>query len=434
MEIVSKIEGTKDFLPEEHKYFTFIKKVFRHEFRKNGFRRISTPIIEKKELFEKSIWKNSNVFSAQMCNCESSEKGDFSLRPELTTGIMRAYLENEMLELPQPVSFYFFENSLRFDRIADYGEIWAEIIGEKDPILDAQLIYITYKTFNQIWLEWKFKVRINSLWTVKDRVKYFDKLKDFYETKKHNLTEESLKNLAENPMQVFNTKNEDERILALEAPKIYENLKKDSKAHYAKVKEFLEIFWVPFIEDHTLVKSADYYTNTVWDFSIESEEKQISLWGGGRYNALAELIGNKNEIPAVWMSLSADKISSAIMNFGVKLKNKDEIDLFFIALWDDAKKLVLPLSIKAREAWINTSLSLGSPSIAVQMKKAQRIEAKYVVIVWIMEAKSGVFQIRNMIDWTQDEIKKEEVLDFIIKKIGKDNLDFYSPLNDLILE
>jgi histidyl-tRNA synthetase len=134
------------------------------------------------------------------------------------------------------------------------------------------------------------------------------------------------------------------------------------------------------------------------------------------------------------MWLWAERIMEAMIDAWIKLKNKDEIALYFIALGDEAKKIVLPLSIKAREAWINTELSLWSPSLATQMKKANKIWAKYVVIVWIMEARNWIFQVRNMEDWTQEEIKKEEVLDYIINKIWKENLNFYTPLNDLILD
>jgi len=439
MEIPKKVRWMQDLLPEQHKYFTFIKKVFRHEFRKNGFRRISTPILEEKELFERALWAWTDVIDKEMYNLVDKKWRELVLKPETTAWVMRAYIENDMQSLTQPVSLYYFEPHFRYDRpqkgrYRQHHQIWAEIIWEKDPILDAQLIYIAYKTFNLIWLKGDFKVKINSIWTPKDRIKYLEKLRDYYETKKSLLSEDALSKLEINPLRVLDTKIEDEIILAKQAPKIVDSLKKDSKAHYDKVKEYLEIFWVPYTEDHTLVRWLDYYTHTVWEFVDDSGRSQNSLWGGWRYNLLSQAIWHKDEIPAVWMWLWAERIMEAMIDKWVKLKNKDKIDLYFIALWDEAKKIVLPLSLKARDSWINTALSLWSPSLWVQMKKANRIEAKYVVIVGIMEAKNWVFQVRDMIEWNQEEIKKEEVLEYIIGKIWKENLNFYSPLNDLILE
>jgi histidyl-tRNA synthetase len=118
----------------------------------------------------------------------------------------------------------------------------------------------------------------------------------------------------------------------------------------------------------------------------------------------------------------------------IKIKNKDRIDLFFVQLWDEAKSVVLPLSIKAREAWINTVVSLWTPSMKEQILKAQRSNAKYIVMVWIMEARSGIFQVRNEVEWTQAEVKKEDLIDYMISKIGEENLDFYSPERDLIIK
>jgi histidyl-tRNA synthetase len=118
----------------------------------------------------------------------------------------------------------------------------------------------------------------------------------------------------------------------------------------------------------------------------------------------------------------------------ISLIDKDEIDLFFVQLWDEAKSVVLPLSLDARKAWINTVVSLWTPSMKEQMLKASRSNAKFVVLVWLMEARNGIFQVKDIVAWTQEEVKKEELIEYIIWKIGSDKLDFYVPTNDLITE
>ena len=438
MEIPPRVRWMQDILPDYHNYFTFLKKVFRHEFRKNGFRRISTPILESKEVFTRTVWAGSDIVDKEMYNVIDKKGRELVMKPETTAAVMRAYLQDDMLSQPQPVFLYYIEPHFRYDRpqkgrYRQHHQFGAEIIGEEDPILDAQLIYIGYKTLNSIGLKWDFKVVINSVGTAKDREKYIEELKGFYENKKQLLSEDALRKLETNPLRLLDTKIEDEIILANEAPKITKFLKKKSREHYDKVKEFLDILEVPYEEDHKLVRGLDYYTHTVWEFVDNTGRSQNSLWGWGRYNGLSQALGHRDEVPAVGMWLGAERLIEALQDKWVQLINKDEIDVYFIQLWDEAKKLVLPLSLDARDRGINTLVSLGTPSLGTQMKKANRIGAKFVVMVWVMEARSWVFQVRNMIDGTQEEVKREDILDYIISHIGKENLDFYDPVKDFVM-
>jgi histidyl-tRNA synthetase len=131
----------------------------------------------------------------------------------------------------------------------------------------------------------------------------------------------------------------------------------------------------------------------------------------------------------MWM----ERLAEALAEKWIKVKNKDKIDLYFIQLWDEAKKIVLPLTLKAREAWINTLASLWTPSLKVQMKKANRLNARYVVMVWIMEANSWIYQVRDMLEWTQEEVKKDDLIDYIKAKVWEKWLDFYCPASDFKL-
>lgn len=436
MDFPKRVRWMQDILPDDHLYHTFLKKVFRHEFRKNWFKRISTPVLERKEVFTWALWEWTDIIDKEMY-CLTDRKGrELVLKPETTAPVMRAYIENDMQSEPQPVFLYYVEPHFRYDRpqkwrYRQHHQVWAEIIWESDPILDAQLIYIWYKTLNKIWLENDFKVKINSIWTLKDRQKYLEELVSFYENKKHLLSEDALRKLETNPLRLLDTKVDDEIILANEAPKITKFLKKDSKAHYEKVKEYLELLWVPYEEDHCLVRWLDYYTHTVWEFVDNTWRNQWSFGWGWRYDLLSKKLGYSEEIPAVWMWIWMERMVEALRDKWIKLKNKDRIDLYFIQLWDEAKKIVLPLSLEAREAWINTLASLWTPSLKVQMKKANRLNARYVVMVWIMEASSWIFQVRDMVEWTQEEVKKDNLINYIIWKLWDDKLDFYEPSKDL---
>lgn len=439
MEAIKKVRGMQDILPDAHLYHTFLKKVFRHELRKNGFKRITTPVLEHKELFTGALGSGTDIIDKEMYNLVDRKGRELVMKPESTAPIMRSYIENDLQSEPQPVFLYYVEPHFRYDRpqkwrFRQFFQVGAEIIGESDPILDAQLIYIWYKVLNKIGLEWDFKVKINSIWTAKDRQKYLEELTSFYENKKHLLSAEALNKLETNPLRLLDTKIEDEIILANEAPKITKFLKKESKEHYIKVKEYLDILGVPYEEDHKLVRGLDYYTHTVWEFVDNSWRSQDAFGGGWRYDMLSKKIGHSEEIPAVWFAMWMERLTDALMDKGIKIKNKDRIDLYFIQLWDEAKKIVLPLTLEAREAGINTLASLWTPSLKAQMKKANRLSARYVVMVGIMEATSWIYQVRDMLLWTQEEVKKDNLIEYIKSKVWQNGLDFYCPAKDFMLK
>lgn len=313
------------------------------------------------------------------------------MKPEGTAGVMRAYLEH-MLDEPQPVHLFYIEPHFRYDRpqkgrYRQFHQIGAEIIGEEDPILDAKSIHIMKNIMDSAGLVGTYKIKINSLGVAKEREKYLIELQSFFENKKHLLDETDLHRLASNPLRILDSKNPDVQELLKVAPKITDFLKGDSKKFYESVKEYLTILGVEFEEDPTLVRGLDYYSHTVWEFVDGSGRTQDAFGGGGRYNTLSKSIGHKNEIPAVGFALGAERLIEAMISHGVKLKNKDSIHLYIVQLGDDAKKLSLPLNLQAREKGINSLISLGTPSIKVQLKKANRVGARFVAIIGIMEAK-----------------------------------------------
>ena len=185
----------------------------------------------------------------------------------------------------------------------------------------------------------------------------------------------------------MDSKNEDVKELLKIAPKITDFLKGDSKKFYENVKEYLTILGVEFEEDPTLVRGLDYYSHTVWEFVDDSGRTQDAFGGGGRYNTLSQKIGHKKEIPAVGFAFGVERLIDAMIDHGVTLKNKDSIHLYIVQLGDDAKKLALPLNLDSRKKGLNSLLSLGTPSIKVQLKKANQVGARFVAIIGIMEAK-----------------------------------------------
>lgn len=267
-----RLEGTRDMFPEDHKYLTFLKKVFRHEFRKNGFRRISTPLLEETALLRKVYPQGQNNYGLYCCENKGGE--EVSLLPSQTVGIMRSYIENEVFEELQPVYYYYMERNFRRSRVRkEIYSIGGEIIGESDPIIDAQNIYMIYTGLQKIGLSDGIKIRINSYGNAKEMEKYMLELESFFENKTGVMSPETAEAYKNDKMAVFYSDDEDDKILAESAPSITKFLKKDTKKHYESMKMYLDDLDIEYIEDHTLFFSEGFYTHTIWQ--IEDVEGTV---------------------------------------------------------------------------------------------------------------------------------------------------------------
>jgi histidyl-tRNA synthetase len=240
--------------------------------------------------------------------------------------------------------------------------------------------------------------------------------------------------LEKNPLRLLDSKNPDVQALLKVAPKITDFLKKDSLDFYSKVKEYLHILGVKYVEDPTLVRGLDYYSHTVWEWVDGSGRTQDAFGGGGRYDMLAKSLGYKTTIPAVGFAMGAERLIESIMENGVKLRNKDTIHLYLIQLGDEAKRLALGLNAEARNKGLNTLISLGTPSLKVQLKKANKINAQYVAIIGIMEAKKKVCQLKDMCAGTQVEVPLDKLVSTVCERVGEKGLDFYCPKKDFVIE
>ena len=436
MEVPQRVRGTQDWFGEQQRYYTFIKKVSRHIFRHYGFTRISTPMMEMRDLIVRSVGEHTDVVSKELYEFQDKKGRDLVLKPESTAGVMRAYLEN-FTQDPQPVYLYYVEPHFRYDRpqkgrYRQFHQIGAEIIGERDPVLDAENIHMAVKILSDCGLKWKFTTKINTLGTAKEREAYVAELQAFFRGKSHLLDEIDQARVENNPLRILDSKNPDVREILPFAPKLRDFMKKDSIAYYESTKEYLTILGIDFVEDDTLVRGLDYYSDVVFECVDNSGRTQDSYCGGGRYDDLATNLWSKNPVPAAGFAIGVERLIDSMVESGLTVLNKDTIDLYFIQVGEEAKKLALPLSIQARDMGLNILASFGSPSMKTQLKKANQLKAKYVAIIGIMEARRGVCQLKNMEKGIQKEIKLDELLDHMVEVIGEKNLDFYDPTKELI--
>lgn len=424
-------KGVHDILPDDHEYHTFIKKVVRHRLRQAGFKRISTPTFEYTDVFSRSIGGATDIVEKEMYTFNDKKGRSLTLKPEGTAGVVRAFIQHGMQQLPQPVELYYIEPHYRYDRPQKgrYRQFWQfgfEIIGELDPALDAQSIFLANKINEDLGIEKLFKIQLNTIGSLEDRGNYTQALKDYYYGKERSLCENCNDRLEKNPLRLLDCKSEDCMILAELAPKMSDYLSKESIEYYNDVKEFLNELGIEFEENPKLVRGLDYYTNTVFEFWDAKDGAQNAIGGGGRYDGLVELMGGQ-PTPAVGYAAGMERIIAHMKREKIRVPSKDDIHVFVAQLGKEAKKKCLKLIDQMRESGIKTIGALGKGSMKQQLKLADKFDAQYTLILGITEVREGTIIIRSMKKGSQEIVKFDNVIEELIQKIGEKNLDRYSP-------
>ncbi|MBT4366743.1 histidine--tRNA ligase, partial [Candidatus Peregrinibacteria bacterium] len=238
-------KGVHDILPKDHEYHTFIKKVVRHRCRQAGFKRITTPIFEFTDVFKRSIGDETDIVSKEMYTFEDKKGRSLTLKPESTAGVVRAYIQNNMQEWPQPVELYYIEPHFRYDRpqkgrYRQFWQIGLELIGESDPALDAQCIQLAHLINKDLGIADRFELQLNTIGTPEARAEYSQVLSDYYVGKDRSLCEDCLRRRDKNPLRLLDCKAEDCQILADLAPKMSDYLDKESVEFHEELKSYLD--------------------------------------------------------------------------------------------------------------------------------------------------------------------------------------------------
>jgi len=430
-EVFRTAKGVHDILPDDHDYYTFIKKVVRHRARQAGFRRISTPVFEFTDVFKRTIGDTSDIVSKEMYTFEDQKGRSLTLKPEGTAGVVRSYIQHGMSQLPQPVMLYYFEPHFRYDRPQKgrYRQFWQfglEVLGENDPALDAQVIHLAHRINMDLGVDDIFTLQLNTIGTSEDRKKYMQVLQDYYVGKERSLCETCKHRLDKNPLRLLDCKEEDCQILAELAPHMKDYLDADSLAHHEELKGYLDELGIEYVENSRLVRGLDYYSRTVFEFWDKEKGSQNAIGGGGRYDSLAEMLGGQ---PTEGMGFSAgiERLIANMKRAKIKVPHKDDLHVFVAQLGKEAKRKCLPLISDMRNAGLRSMGALGKGSINVQLRLANKFKVPYTVLIGITEVREGTAIIRDMEKGIQETVEFDEVVERLIELIGEDDLDRYTP-------
>jgi histidyl-tRNA synthetase len=382
-------KGTFDILPDDAVARERLEAAARDLFARYGYGRLETPVFEDTELFERGVGESTDIVRKEMFTFEDLGGRSLTLRPEGTAPICRAYVEHGMHKLAQPVKLWYLGPFFRHERpqagrFRQFSQVGAEAIGSDSPLVDAELIILLDELLHGIGVP-ALTLKLGSLGSPEARAAYREELIGFLRAHEGDLAEDVRERIDANPLRAFDSKDEGTRGVMAGAPTVLERLDKDDAEHFEEVRRLLDQAGIAYELDGTLVRGLDYYTRTVFAFESERLGAQSEVGGGGRYDRLVEQLGGP-PTPAAGWAAGVDRILLAV---GEGAEGAG-IDVFVVAE-DGRRDRALALATELRQAGLRTDLDLAGRSVKGQMKQADRLGARRVVI---LEA-DGV-QLRDM--------------------------------------
>lgn len=423
-----RLRGMKDILFNEYKYWDIVRKKAAELAKVYGFKEIETPVMENLALYEKAIGKTSNIIAKEMYSFQDKSGETIALRPEATSALARAYIENGMFRMSQPVKMFWFGSIFRYDKSQTTSyrqshQFDLEIFGEEGFIADFLLILIAYNFFKELQIN--VQVQINSLGCEDCRKEYLNKLLEFYKGrgKRSKLCDDCRKKILKNPLQLLNCK-ENGCVEAREgAPQIVDYLCDNCKNHFIKVLEYLDESDVPYNLNPYFVRDFDYYNRTIFEFCFLNEKDEVvsndfSLGAGGRYDDLVESMGGESTA-GCGFAIGLEKVIMKIKENNIPIK-QDGVDVVFVAqLGEQARIKIIALFEELRRSGYNVRQSFTKDGLRAQLEEAVRIKAKYALILGQKEVLDGTILIRDMESGIQEIVDYEKVVMEIDKRIKK---------------
>ena len=416
--------GMHDILPADQKYFRKIYEAVEDIVNFYQFEKIDTPIVEDTELFLKGIGMSTDIVKKQMFSFRTKGGDYFTLRPEGTASVARAFIENGMQNWPQPVKLWYFGPFFRYEhpqagRFRQFWQFGFEVLGEKSAVIDAQVILIFYNILKNL----KFKnlvVEVNSIGDYQCRPYYKKLLSNYLRARESSLCPDCRRRIRENPLRVLDCKEEKCQPIKAQAPQILDHLCEECHGHFKELLEFLEELELPYQLNPYLVRGIDYYTKTVFEILEGTEEgkQQGSLVGGGRYDTLVKILGG-GDTPGCGGAAGIERIINIMKLRKINLESHHRPQIFLAQLGQLARRKSLKVFEDFRKANIDVMESFGRDSLKAQMVKSDKIEARYTLILGQKEALEGTIIVRDMKTGRQETIKLEKVVAEMKKRLKK---------------
>ncbi|MEA3249707.1 MAG: histidine--tRNA ligase [Patescibacteria group bacterium] len=414
------LRGMKDHLPQEQKYWGYVRRAADALARAYGFEFIETPILEDTSLFIRSVGIQTDVVEKEMFSFIDRGGSNVTLRPEGTASVVRAYINHGMLNMPKPVKLYYMGPMFRYERpqhgrYRQHHQFGVEVFGDDNPVLDAEVILLAYLFYKEIGI--KTLVHINSLGCTECRPVYREELVNYFRAKRSQLCEDCKRRLSKNPLRLLDCKEEGCAELKEGAPQIVDSLDDKCKEHLMHVLEYADDLQVPYVLDPHLVRGFDYYTRTVFELMPEEGEgSQVALGGGGRYDTLVEQLGGL-ETPACGFGLGLERAILQMKAQEIEPPSEKGPDVFVAQLGDNARRKAFTLFEDLRGAGIELAGNFTKNSLKAQLEVSNRLGARFTAILGQQEVLDETVMIRDMESGMQEVVDYKKAVSALKKKL-----------------
>ena len=410
--------GTADVMPVEQKYWRYIESKTRSLSQRYGYSRLDTPVFEHTGLFVRGVGEGTDIVEKEMYSFLDRGGESFTLRPEGTAAICRAYLEHGMANLPQPVRLYYLSPAFRYERpqagrFRQHHQFGIEAIGDSDPAVDAEVVELAWYLMGELKLN-QVQLVMNSIGDSNCRPGYIEQIKNFYSPKTEVICEDCQKRLERNPLRLLDCKKDRCQKIAEDAPRCIDYLCSACLDHWEQLLKYLDSLNIPYIINHRLVRGLDYYTRTVFEIQPINSSGQSTICAGGRYDGLIEELDGP-PTPGIGFASGIERIILNLKTEGVDVPEEDYPKVVLAYLGNDAKSTALTLASKLRKIGIGSLLAPGGRSLKAQMRYANSLGVPHVAVLGEDEMEKGTIILRDMSKGEQQEIPQSNIENYLNK-------------------
>ncbi|TXK98643.1 histidine--tRNA ligase [Methylococcaceae bacterium HT1] len=395
---IQAIRGMHDVLPEQSARWQFVEQHIRDVLGVYGYKEIRLPIVERTELFKRSIGEVTDIVEKEMYTFDDRNGDSLTLRPEGTAGCVRACIEHGLLH-NQTHRLWYFGQMFRYERpqkgrYRQFVQLGVETYGMADADIDAELIILSHRLWQRLGISGSVELQLNSLGTLEERAGYREQLVDYFSAHSEQLDEDSQRRLLSNPLRILDTKNPEMQALVEAAPKLMEFLGAESKAHFKGLTDRLDALGISYTVNKRLVRGLDYYSKTVFEWFTTELGAQGTICAGGRYDRLIEQLGGKPG-HAVGFAMGMERILALLEN-RQDLGDSQTVDAYMILVGESVQRAGIILAEQIRDSVPGLKLQMhcGAGSFKSQFKKADKSGARYALILAEDEVSNDTISIK----------------------------------------
>ena len=411
-------KGTKDLLPAQAYKWHYVERKFAEICKNYGFKEIRTPMFEHTEVFARGIGDTTDVVQKEMYTFNDHGNRSITLKPEGTSGAVRAFIEHKQYAEVQPTKYYYDTDCFRYEkpqsgRLRHFHQFGIEVFGTPNMLADSEVICLANDFLNQLGIT-EIELRINSVGCPECRKKHREALKEFLRPRYDELCNTCKERYDRNPMRILDCKSEICQEIVKDAPRMLDYLCDDCKNAFEELKSNLTAMGIEYKVDPNIVRGLDYYTKTAFEFVTTSIGAQGTVCGGGRYDHLIEELGGP-PIPGVGFGLGIERVLMLMDACGAQFPADDSVDVFIAVMGERAKAFGLKLCRELRQSGVAAEMDTLARNIKGQFKYADRLNAKYTLVIGENELDKGVVSLKDMSMSQQREIKIEDIFEEIVK-------------------